>query len=111
MSTQPLELLGFSGERKRASDGKLHADVSIKINHESNNPFFMKELGRRFLASGQQFKFGQHAYTIENFTSDAPDQIRLYISRDDDLTKLLSKRALEGSMWASLEKIFVGKVE
>lgn len=111
MSIQAIQLLGFSGERKRASDGKLHADVSVKVNHQSNNPNLMRDLGQKFLSSGQKFKFGDHAYSVENFTTDSNDSIRLFINRDDDLTALLTRRSLEESMWSSLEKLFVVKGE
>lgn len=99
-----LELLGFSGERKRA-DGLLHADVSIKVSHQSTNQNLMRDLGQRFLASGHALKFGDHSYSVENFSTDSNDTIRLYLTRESDAVK----RAREADMWASVQKAFSGK--
>lgn len=103
-----LELLAFSGERKR-SDGKLHADISIRVDHKATNPHLMQGLGERLLASGHALKFGDRSYSVENFLTDDNNTIRLFLSREDDLTILQRERAQEVALWVSMEKIFTGK--
>lgn len=103
MSTNPFQLLAFSGERVR-SDGRLHADVSVKFDHPAATPRMMRELREKLLATGHSFKFGQHTYQIEQCESGQDDTLRLYLSRESDATK----RAQEAALWASMEKIFVG---
>lgn len=107
MSIQGLELLAFSGERKRA-DGRLHSDISIKVSHQSTNQNLLRDLGQKFLSTGQRLKFGDHVYQIEQFATDDNNTIRLFLSRESDVTILQRERAQEAALWSSLEEFFVG---
>lgn len=104
MTQHLFELRGFSGERTR-SDGRLHADVSIKFNHPAATPRLMRELREKLLACSHSFKFGQNTYQIEQCESSQDDTMRLYLSRESDA----SKRAREAALWANVEQVFTGK--